>query len=153
MVRLCRLEITRRFVGIVLAASILAGCSGWRAQGQAPDTALGSRESPMHVRVTLRDGQYREIYLASVQGDSLVGVGPIRQSAVGSTERIRPRIAVALDDIQTLEIRSFSGGKTALLVVGIVAAVGVVAAVVYVVYVAAVAVGGAFGEGIAEAFE
>jgi hypothetical protein len=98
---------TRRLTALAMTALLLGGCSTWRMQGQAPATVVSSSKKPPDVRVTLQDGRKVEIYRAVVQGDSLVGVGPDSPS---------PRIAVALSDIHTLEVRTHEGGKTALLV-------------------------------------
>jgi len=117
---------TRRLTALAMVALLLGGCSTWRMQGQAPATAVSTTSPPPHVRITRQDGTGLEIYRAVVQGDSLIGVGP----AVSSPDTIMygrfvtppdsyPRIAVALRDIHTLEIRTHSGGKTALLVTSI----------------------------------
>jgi hypothetical protein len=123
-----RFIVSRRLTALAMTALLLGGCSTWRMQGQAPATAISATSSPPHVRITLHDGTRLEMYQAVVQGDSLLGVGPAAPLRAYNYGRpVAPtvshaRIAVALSDIRTLEIRTHSGGKTALLV-GIVVGV------------------------------
>jgi len=117
---------TRRLAALAMIALLLGGCSTWRMQGQAPATTVSARPSPPHVRITLQDGTRLEVYQAVVQEDSLLGVGPAAPSSYYNYGRpvaptvSHPRIAVALGDIRTLEIRTHSGGRTTLLVTGII---------------------------------
>jgi hypothetical protein len=134
---------TRRLATLVMTVSLLGGCSTWRMQGLAPATAISATSTPPHVRITLRDETRFEVYQAVVQGDSLLGVGPAAPLRAYNYGRpVAPtlshaRIAVALSDIRTLEIRTHSGGKTTLLVTGII--VGLLA-----VFVVGLAASGSF---------
>jgi hypothetical protein len=118
-----RFTATRRLAALAMIALLLGGCSTWRMQGQAPATVVSSSKEHPHVRVTLHDGTRLEIYRAVVQGDSLVGnVQLDGLSPFGLYTRRGASVAVALNDIRTLETRTHSGGKTALLVAGIIIA-------------------------------
>ena len=132
-----RFVATRWLTALAMAGLLLGGCSTWRMQGQAPATAISATPSPPHVRITLRDGTMLEAYDTVVRGDSLIGVGPadsprdtIMYGRFVALPVSHPRIAVALSDIRTLEIRTHSGGRTALLVTGITVVLFVAAVIV-----------------------
>ena len=105
-------------------------------QGQAPATVVSSSKKLPCVRVTLRDDSKLEVYQAAVEGDSLVGMTTDPTSGAGSWNaptrtttdpREKNRVAVALVDIQAIEIHAIDGGKTAVMLIGLAALVVVVA--------------------------
>jgi hypothetical protein len=121
--------VSRRLTALVMIALLLAGCSTWRMQGQAPATVVSGSKKPLDVRVTLQDGRKLELYRAVVQGDSLVGIAtdPKPKTStwgVSGTPTPHPdeavRIAVALSGIRAIELRATDGVKTALFITGVV---------------------------------
>ena len=129
-----RFACARRLTALMMTALLLGGCSTWRMQGQAPATVVSSSEKPRDFRVTLQDGRKLEVCRAILDGDSLVGSAPDPQPKtktwdVPGAPTPQPaqavRVAVALSDIRAIEIRAFNGGKTVLLITGMVALVGV----------------------------
>jgi hypothetical protein len=122
-----RLASTRKLTALAMTALLLAGCSTWRLQGQAPATVVSTSKKPPDVRVTLQDGSKLEVHRAIVEGDSLVGIAPDPKTEAKAWDVPRTptsypgeagRVAFALSDIRAIEIRAFSGKKTVLVIVG-----------------------------------
>ena len=101
---------------LLLSCVVAAGCGTWKSKNQAPAVVVNTAKVPPHVRLTLKDGRQLEVYDAVIQGDSLVGKGPdkgMQTYVSGNREWLRPdRVAVALEDVRTLEVRGTSTGKT-----------------------------------------
>lgn len=112
---------------LMLAATVLPGCSSWRSAPLIPASITGS-EAPTRVRLTLMDG--RQIILRSpyISGDSLIGS---QQPETARSPMYGWRAAFPLDQIAELSLEQFDAGKTALLVVGIGVTVILVAALLY----------------------
>jgi hypothetical protein len=86
----------RRGIATILLAIHLAGCSSWQSVG-----GVGGAE---RVRVTRRTGEQIELTRPTIRGDSIVA---------GS-------IAIPRSDVESVEVRRISAGRTLLLVAGIV---------------------------------
>jgi hypothetical protein len=113
-----RFASTRLLTALAMTALLLGGCSTWRMQGQAPATVVSNSKNPPHIRVTLHDETRFETYRAVIEGDSLVGFATDPTSS-GSAWGIpgipaqANRVAVALSDIRTIEVRGFDGAVRA----------------------------------------
>jgi hypothetical protein len=109
------------------------GCLSWKRQTVSPDQVLA--RNPTQVRVRLGNGGRLVVAQPTIIGDSLIGAraGTVPPNAAP------PRLAVALADIQSLEVQRVNGGKTALLIAGL----GITALVV----IAAATYDGPFGDG------
>lgn len=79
---------------MVCLAACLAGCFKWPEQHVSPAAAI--EEGPQWVRITRHDSSELELYQASVDGDSLVGVLTNGK-----------RAAVATTDVSSLRIRKW----------------------------------------------
>jgi len=97
---------TRRPIACLLLPCYLAACTSWQTQELAPEQVL-AQEQPDQVRVTLSDGQRLELRYPAVHGDTLTGMREARQ------------VAVPLERVSRLELREADGGKTLLLVGGV----------------------------------
>jgi hypothetical protein len=91
----------------------LCGCSSWRAKPY-PDYLQDSEgEVIERVRVTLQNNDEVIMWNAHVEGDSLVGVVKQEPEGLAASSRVLipneaqgPRIAVALADIEKLEVEN-----------------------------------------------
>jgi hypothetical protein len=112
------------------------GCLSWKRQTVATDQILA--RNPTQVRVRMGNGDRLVVMQPTIIGDSLIGAraGTVPPNAAP------PRLAVALADIQSLEVQRVNGAKTALLIAGL----GVTALVV----IAAATYDGPFGGGSGE---
>lgn len=100
---------SRTVVALALLASvILSGCHGWRPQ----TSPTAGAQLPNPARVTPMEGSEIVLRNATVSQDSLVGTGERGQ-----------RVALPLSQVRRVEARRVDGGRTALLVGGILAAV------------------------------
>jgi hypothetical protein len=98
---------------LLLVAAMAAGCASWHRSPLTPERQLAEQPGNRTLRVGLKDGRQVEIEGAYVVGDSLIGTAPVRQSP-GS--RVRPlpreRAAVALADIQDLQVSKHAVWKS-----------------------------------------
>jgi hypothetical protein len=107
-----------RQLSLVLAILVtLNGCTSWRAESVAP-AQLVSQRHPKQVRARRSDGQKVILRQPLVRGDSLLGLAG------------RDTTGLALNEVDSLEIKRVDGGKTAALVIF---TAGVLFAVSYVV--------------------
>jgi hypothetical protein len=101
----------RRTVALLLLPLVATNCQSWRAAEVEP-RALVESEHPRDVRVTTLDSTRYVIDRPRIVADTLVG------------RRDNLTVAVPLRDVARVDVRRFSPGKTAavLLVVGLFAA-------------------------------
>jgi hypothetical protein len=103
---------------MLVLALTATSCATWNRSKLEPSAALppgGNHD----VRVHLRSGRFVVLENAHVEGDSLVGTAPARlpfDPARHREKRTGPRRAVALADIDTLDVEKISVVRTALLV-------------------------------------
>lgn len=100
----------RAIATLVLAFSA-AGCHSWHAQTSPTPDAISTQAGRGPVRVTRRDHSQLVLVNAQVMGDSIVG-------QAGSPPQ---RTAVAMADVERIDTRATSAGKTAGLVLGVAA--------------------------------
>jgi hypothetical protein len=114
-----------RGVALALLLTYLPACTTWRVRSN-PTQAVIMGQSDKTIRLTLRDGSRVELDHPWIVGDSVVTTRPrARRFGTNGGERS----AVALDDIRFVETREVSGGRTAVLLVGVgLAALAVAAA-------------------------
>ena len=134
-----RSSLAGRAVAVLLAASLVSGCTAWKTSKQPPAQAVAARKEPPRVRVTTYDGRHVEMRKAVVSGDSLAGYASGAQAAAfdtllgGQVKKASGspvRVAVALAEIQKLEILQGDAVKTVLLVAGIGIVIAVLAVAV-----------------------
>jgi hypothetical protein len=99
---------------VLVIPVILVGCSTW-ATSTDPVPGVVAAHQGDHVRVVTDGSSAYDLYDAQTVGDSLVG-----RSGAGD------RHAVALADIQSMQVQKTDGLKTGLLMGGILVAVLVV---------------------------
>ncbi|HEX8906250.1 MAG TPA: hypothetical protein VF771_15480 [Longimicrobiaceae bacterium] len=118
----------RRFFACSLAAALaLSACTSWRPQ-TAPAPEVVAAHGNGSVRVLRRDMSTIELRNPQVLGDSIVG-------EAGDPPR---RAAIAIADVQRIDVRRVSATRTG----GLTLAVLVVASAVAVVAVLAAVLGG-----------
>lgn len=105
-------------LGLPLAVLHLAACTEWVIREGPPASTVPAIESDA-LRVTATDGRRFDFGEARIEGDSLVGMRRVRP---GPGVAIPPRVALALDEVASVESRERAGRRTALLVGGIAAA-------------------------------
>lgn len=98
--------------GLMLSAT---GCVAWRVESVPPMELLRGGGVPA-VRVAKPDRSKVEIFDPHLEGDSLVG---------HPTNRAIARVAIPLAQIQTIETRSHSFGRTILLTLAVAGGVAV----------------------------
>ncbi|MGH7561781.1 MAG: hypothetical protein ACRENB_12275 [Gemmatimonadales bacterium] len=102
---------TRWSLALVLSLSAgSAGCVGWRTEQASPRELLSSGEPVRAVRVVRQNNDKVELFDPVLVGDSIRG---------GATERAIQRITVPLADIQSIQSRHTSFGRTVLMVLAI----------------------------------
>jgi hypothetical protein len=111
----------------VMSSSFLNGCISWQPVNAPVPEALGS-EADEVFQVRLADGRKFDLWDAHVASDSLMGTErrsvnramstPVERER-GYTERV---VKVALVDVESISRPGFDAGKTALVLVGLVAA-------------------------------
>jgi hypothetical protein len=114
---------------LVLAS---AGCASWSRSPAAPSARIPPDETRT-VRAHLKDGRVLELENAEIVGDSLIGNAPGKLPFDPPRHRDQlkpgPRVAVALADVATLDLRKTSLLKTSAFIVLMVgAAVGLMIA-------------------------
>jgi hypothetical protein len=114
---------------ISFTALALAGCASWHRTGP---TAQLPPAHPKTVRAHLKSGSTLVIENAYVIGDSLVGnvPGKLPFDPVRHRDRIKagPRVAVALADIERIDVKKVNPWRTTAFIVvlgGIVFVVGI----------------------------
>lgn len=101
----------------LVAVLLLAGCSTWAVSNDSVPTALADHQGD-HLRVKVAGRTAFDLHDVETVGDSLVGI-----SGAGA------RHAVALDDIEYVQVQKTDTVKTGLLMAGVlVVALAVVAA-------------------------
>ncbi|MEQ1911226.1 MAG: hypothetical protein ABMA15_28765 [Vicinamibacterales bacterium] len=93
----------RRTIALLLCVLHLTGCSTWRSASSADVVQILARAAPRELRVTRRGGEEIELRNPTVSGDSIID----------------GRAAIAVSDIERVETKHFSAGKTLLLLVAI----------------------------------
>lgn len=96
-----------RSIATSLLVLHMASCHSWRSEALAP-AQLVPAEHPEVVRVTRSDGSILILRHPTVRNDSMFGIGPDSAEA-----------RLALQDVREVEVRRFSAGKTAGLVLGV----------------------------------
>jgi len=114
-----------RATAAILLASYLPACTGWHAQSTTPEQVLTTKH-PERVRVTRQDGFRIELLQPVIEADSVVG----RDARAAGPDSLKPRVAVALADIRTVELHQTKAAETVLLVgaVGLLVAAAIAAA-------------------------
>lgn len=102
------------WIAVPVALLHLFSCTAWVIREGPPASTLAATGDG--VRVTTTDGRRFELARARVEGDSLVGERRARSGPGAVTD---PRVALALDEVASVETREDSGRRTALLVGGI----------------------------------
>src|SRR3990172_11569767 len=97
---------------------LLAACTTWVRRAEEPSSLLASSQM-RELRVTRRGGGQFLLRFPFITGDSLGGT--LVHSATEST-----RITIPLRDVQSLEVRQFSKGRT----IALAAALGATVALV-----------------------
>ena len=96
---------------LALASS---GCVAWRVES-VPAAQLLRGNGPTAVRIGKADRTRMEIYDAHLSGDSIVG---------HPTDRAIARVAIPLNQIQTISTRHKSFGRTVLITLAVAGGVG-----------------------------
>ena len=102
----------RRTIAVVLLLLYLPACTSWQVGKTSPEQ-LFEDDPPEKVRVTQTDGSRVELMSPEVRADSLVG------TMKGDTVTV----AIALSQVQTLEVRESDSLKGLGLTIGILAVV------------------------------
>jgi hypothetical protein len=106
----------------------LAGCSTTRtvALGSVPGVAVPNVKAGDSVRITMKSGEARRLKLSAVDANTLTGKD---LDARGSGTIVQ----IAMTDVQSLEQRRFSTGRTAGLTIGVIVGIAtlVVGALLY----------------------
>ena len=117
----------RAIIALALAAWSTVGCTVTRAH-VAPYQGLASPRDD--VTLTLASGDVHHLWSAVVRNDSIVGRlrTPVGPRDVASEEEHWRRyretpVSVPLSSVRTIEVRQVDGGRTALLVMGILGAI------------------------------
>jgi hypothetical protein len=104
----------KRYVALMLCVALATpSCTTLRDVPVHEASAQGISQQVQRgdvVRVTLRSGGQKEFKVTSVGTDALLG----------------KNVSVPYEDIQTLQKRKFSGGKSGLVVLGVVATVALI---------------------------
>jgi hypothetical protein len=95
----------RRLIAVLLLITYLPACHSWRAEEAAPQAVMESRP-PQNIRAVRVDGTKQVLHHAQLRSDTLWGV--------------MPEPPIALQDVQAVETRHGSLGKSLLLGGGIV---------------------------------
>ncbi len=113
-----------RHAAVAILAVALACCTSWGRPGAWDSHLLDKR--PSRLRVTLTDGRRFEVLRPVAHGDTLLG-DTLAYRWPGS---YRQHVAIPFADVRSVSRRTYSGGRTALLGVGIVAGLAGVGAIV-----------------------
>jgi len=110
---------------VAFLVATLACCTSWGRSGPFSSDLLAKR--PSRLRVTLTDGRRFELLRPAARGDTLVGD---TLASRGYDNYFRQHVAVPFAAVASVSERRYSGGRTALLGVGIVAGIAGVTALV-----------------------
>ena len=111
----------------VISASFVNGCTSWHPVDAPMPQALGNDADEV-FQVQLADGRKIELWDAHVASDSLMGTERHALNRATSTPVERERgyservVKVPLVDVESVSRPGFDAGKTALVLVGLVAA-------------------------------
>ena len=105
-----RTPLARRVVAALLLV-LLTACHSWQPTTVSPQRLI-AEDQPSSVRLMLINGDTVTVENATLRNDSIVGATDAGAAAVASR------------DVRSVEVRSFSAGKT-FGVVGLLAAVGI----------------------------
>lgn len=106
-----RNSIAFRTTAAILLACYLPACTGWRTQSAAPEQVMTTKH-PERVRITRQDGSRVELLQPAIEADSVSG----RDAGASGPDSLKPRVAVALADIRTVELHQTKVAETVLLV-------------------------------------
>ena len=106
-----RNSIAFRATAAILLACYLPACTGWRTQSAAPEQVMTTKH-PERVRITRQDGSRVELLQPVIEADSVTG----RDAGASGPDSLKPRVAVALADIRTVELHQTKTAETLLLV-------------------------------------
>ena len=111
----------RRAVALALIPAIVGACYTWEAARPTPAEYLQNRHAE-EARLTRTDGARITVRNAELRGDSVTGItgGSL---ARGDTLRL---VAIALADVQRMEVRTYSAGLT----VGLIAVITLTLAII-----------------------
>ena len=101
----------RSLAALLAAAMLVASCTTWRRQAGPAGTVV-AQKAPDRIRLVLVNQQQVTVYGPAIDGDRLVGW--TRPATTGTRDASYP-----LADIQSVELRVISKGRTAALVAGI----------------------------------
>jgi hypothetical protein len=113
-------------LSVVVLTTFTLSCTTWKKQELAPQQVIAEKH-PNHIRVFAVGGTTFELWSPRISGDSLVGslvpvsysdVPVLTPGAPEMTPAARPG-GVLLSDVQRLEIRGTSAGRTVALVGGV----------------------------------
>ena len=117
---MARRPLPRRLIALRYACGLVllntTGCMSWRAVPVRDDRVAGDA-SYSRARVVLRDGTTLSLNDVTVRPDSVIGVAGDE----------RTRVAVAQPQVQRIETRGVSAGRTIGLVGGVLAVLAVAA--------------------------
>jgi hypothetical protein len=106
-----RSSIAFRTTAAILLACYLPACTGWRTQSAAPEQVMTTKH-PERVRIVRQDGSWVELLQPAIEADSVTG----RDAGASGPDSLKPRVAVALADIRTVELHRTKVAETVLLV-------------------------------------
>lgn len=115
---MCRRGIVSWGIAVILMSGPVSGCTGWRVEDLSPADVV-ERQQPSELRVEHADGRHEVLYAPEVRGDSLLG----RRDSRGR----HPDRMLMLSDVREVATPHTSGGRTAVLVLGLTI-VGVIVA-------------------------
>lgn len=101
-------------VALFLLVVFLAGCYSWRPSTISPPELIAD-EQPSQVRVSRTDGTRLAIRRPLIRNDSIATRERVCSGRLGCYEVTNG--VLPLDQIEALEVRRFSAGRTAVLVV------------------------------------
>ncbi|HTO72349.1 MAG TPA: hypothetical protein VMJ30_00955 [Gemmatimonadales bacterium] len=123
-----RNSIAFRATAGVLLVSYLSACTGYHTEEATPREVVTTKH-PDRVRITRQDGSQIELLQPAIEADSVIGrnaavadslsriPGVMGQMPTEATpDSLKPRVAVALADIQKVEVEQMDAIKTVVLV-------------------------------------
>jgi hypothetical protein len=124
-----RHSIAFRATASILLISYLPACTGWHTQSATPEEVVTTKH-PEQVRITRQDGSQIKLLQPFIKADSVIGYyagapksaqpqaeyGKPEISAAVTPDSLKGRVAIALADVQTVEVEQVDPVKTVLLV-------------------------------------
>lgn len=104
-------SIAFRTTAAILLVCYVPACAGWRTQSAAPEQVIATKH-PERVRITRQDGSRVELLQPLIEADSVAG----RDAGASGPDSLKPRVAVALADVRTVELHQTKTAETLLLV-------------------------------------